>query len=108
MINCHYEEDYARFITTVCHGFSSEGYGIDFLAQSPEGEWLLLQICADLSNAATREREVRALVAASTEYAYATPILITLDAVPPQPGLPEPLQWQSAAAWLLDYPLDEG
>jgi len=70
---------------------TDEGYEIDFLAHSPEGEWLLLQICADLSNAATHEREVPTLVAASKAYPNAIPILITLDAVPPQPGLPEPL-----------------
>ncbi len=79
-----------------------EGFEVDFLAQSPEGEWILLQICADLSNLATREREVRALISASAEYPHATPILMTLDAIPPQPALPAPLQWQSAVAWLLD------
>ncbi len=49
----------------------------------------------------TRERKVCALLAAYGEYPHATPILLTLDAIPPQPPLPPPLQWQSAAAWLL-------
>ncbi len=40
--------------------------------------------------------------AGPTEYAEATPVLITLDAVLPQPDLPAPLKWQAAAAWLLD------
>lgn len=78
------------------------GFEVDFLSQSPEGNWTLLQVCADLSNPATREREVRALHAAHGEYPHATPILITLDAIPPQPSLPPPLQWHSAAAWLLE------
>lgn len=78
-----------------------EGYEVDFLARSPEGAWLLLQVCADLADAATRAREVRALQSALTDYPYATPLLITLDAVPPQPELPAPLRWQPAAAWLL-------
>ncbi len=80
---------------------TQEGFEVDFLAQSPEGEFLLLQVCADLSDTATRQREVRALLSAAAEFPMATPLLISLDAIPPQPGLPAPLRWQSAAAWLL-------
>lgn len=79
-----------------------EGFEVDFLARFPEGDWLLVQVCSDLSDAVTREREVRALRAAAIEHPDATPLLLTLDSVPPQPGLPPPLQWQAAAAWLLD------
>ncbi len=79
-----------------------DGYEVDFLAHAADGAWSLIQVCADLSDAATREREVRALLAAAAEYPTATPLLITLDAVPPQPALPSPLQWRSAAAWLLE------
>ena len=78
-----------------------EGFEVDFLAHFPEGDWLLLQVCADLTDAATREREVRALLSAMADYPDATPLLISLDAIPPQPDLPAPLRWQSAAAWLL-------
>ena len=78
-----------------------EGFEVDFLAHFPEGDWLLLQVCADLADPATREREVRALMSAVADYPEATPLLISMDAIPPQPGLPEPLRWQSAAAWLL-------
>jgi predicted AAA+ superfamily ATPase len=87
-----YEVSYVR---------TRDGFEVDFLAQSPESEWTLLQICSDLSNSATREREVSALLSARAEYSHATPVLITLDAIPPQPALPAPLQWQSAAVWLL-------
>jgi hypothetical protein len=80
---------------------TGEGYEIDFLARSPEGDWRLMQICADISNASTREREVRALLSGLSEHPYATPLLITLDAIAPQPGLPQPLRWQPATAWLL-------
>ena len=78
-----------------------EGFEVDFLARSPEGEWLLLQVCADLSDAATLEREVRALLSAAADHPHATPLLISLDAIPPQTELPPPLRWQPAAAWLL-------
>lgn len=80
---------------------TQDGYKVDFLAQTPAGKWFLLQICVDLSNAVTWERETRALLAAANEYPHATPLLITLDAIPPQPGLPAPLQWQPAVSWLL-------
>jgi predicted AAA+ superfamily ATPase len=85
-----------------------DGFEVDFLARSPEGDWLLLQVCADLSDAATREREVRALLSAAAEYPEAFPLLISLDAIPPQPDLPTPLRWQSAAAWLLGRELASG
>ena len=80
---------------------TSEGFEVDFLARSPEGRWSLLQVCTDLADPGTREREVRGLAAAAAEYPDAAPLLITLDAVPPQPALPAPLQWQAAAGWLL-------
>lgn len=81
---------------------TAKGFEVDFLARSPEGRWTLIQVCADLSDARTRERETRALLAAAAEHSYATPLLITMDTVPPQPKLPEPIRWRSAAAYLLD------
>lgn len=82
-----------------------EGFEVDFMARFPEGHSLLLQVCADLADSATREREVRALLSAIADYPNATPLLITLDAIPPQPDLPAPLRWQSAVDWLLDCEL---
>ena len=55
---------------------------------------------ADLSVPATREREVRALLAAASEFPEAAPMLLTLDSMPP-PTLPEPIRWRPAADWLL-------
>lgn len=87
-----YEVSYVR---------TEEGREVDLLARSPEGSRLLLQVCADISGTATREREVRALLSAATMYPDAVPLLMTLDAVPPQPDLPSPIQWHAAAAWML-------
>ncbi len=78
-----------------------EGFEVDFIARSPLGKWALLQVCAEISDPATREREVRSLLSAAKGFPRATPVLLTLDSIPPQPGLPDPLQWQPAAAWLL-------
>jgi uncharacterized protein len=85
---------------------TSEGLEVDFMAFEPMEGWRLIQVCADIANPATREREVRALMAAATEYPEAVPILITLESVPPNPPLPVPLRWQPAAAWLLENEQD--
>jgi predicted AAA+ superfamily ATPase len=79
-----------------------EGFEVDFLATTPLQHPELIQVCLELSDPATRDREVRALEAASKEIPDAMPVLLTLDSTPPQPPLPEPLRWKPAAAWLLD------
>ncbi len=81
---------------------TSEGYEVDFFAQSTTGRQLLIQVTMTVAATDTYAREVRALLAASSEYPDAEPILITLDTIPPNPELPDPLRWQSAAEWLLD------
>jgi uncharacterized protein len=81
---------------------TKEGFEVDFLATAPREESELIQVCTDLSDPATREREVRALEAASKELPEARPLLLTLDSTPPRPSLPTPLQWKPASAWLLD------
>jgi hypothetical protein len=78
-----------------------EGLEVDFMVCDPFGKWRLIQVCTDLSNSATWEREVRALVKAAKLYPEAEPILLTLDSVPPNPPLPESLAWQPAIGWLL-------
>lgn len=88
------EVDYVR---------TSAGYDVDFHARLSGGATWLLQVCAaEAPN--TFEREVRALVEASATYPEATPLLLTLDALPPTVALPAPLRWQPAAAWLLEGP----
>ena len=83
-----------------------DGYEVDFHAQLPDGSRWLMQVCATAAAADTLERETRALVAAAPLYPEATPLLLTLDLTPPAQALPAPLRWQSAAAWLLDEPLE--
>ena len=77
------------------------GYEVDFFARNPEGGSILIQVCTDVSDPATYEREVRALAAAAAEYREATPLLLTFDTLPPRSSLPRPLRWQPAIAWLL-------
>jgi len=82
---------------------TSEGYKIDFHVRNPDGEPHLIQVCTDISVHEAREGEIRALTSAAKEHPRAVPILITLDTIPPNPVLPEPLQWKCAADWLLDF-----
>jgi predicted AAA+ superfamily ATPase len=76
------------------------GYEVDFLARYPEGGEDLIQVCADLDDAATRDREIRALLAACAEHPGATPRLISLTPEIPR-ELPPGIFWQPASEWLL-------
>ena len=78
-----------------------EGHEIDFFAVGAEGETLLIQVAADVVEPGTWQREIRALLSASTGYPKATPLLLTYDALPPLEPLPAPIQWLPASAWLL-------
>jgi len=78
-----------------------QGFEVDFLAKSPGEPPLLVQVCADVQDPQTYDREVRALAAAAGEYRSARALLVTLESTPPAPGLPPPLEWRCAADWLL-------
>jgi len=78
------------------------GREVDFIATTPGESPLLLQVCLELKDSATWEREIRALAEAAAEFPQGRPLVITLDSLPPRPSLPVPLQWRPAAAWLLD------
>ncbi|MEW5735867.1 MAG: ATP-binding protein [Thermodesulfobacteriota bacterium] len=82
------------------------GFEVDFVTRNPLGKWTLLQVCLDISEPSAREREVRALAEAAKEMPEAEPVLLTLDSVPPNFDLPEPLKWQAAAEWLLGDELE--
>ncbi len=79
---------------------TKEGYEVDFLAQSPEGRLALLQVCADLGDMGTQEREIRGLMSACEEFPHASKHLITLT---PElaADVPNTIQIHSAAIWLL-------
>jgi predicted AAA+ superfamily ATPase len=79
-----------------------DGFEVDFFARGPAGGAVLIQVCADVGDAETYAREVRALSAAAVEYPGAVPLLLTFDTLPPRPPLPAPLVWRPAIAWLLD------
>lgn len=81
---------------------TKDGFEVDFFAAAPFKAPELIQVCVDISNPATRQREVRALESASKEWPDAIPLLLTLDSMPPRPPLPAPLKWKPVAAWLME------
>lgn len=75
------------------------GYEVDFLAVLPDGSQQLVQVCASVEDAGTRERETRALHDAATEWPQASLHLIALDM---QPGTTlENIHCSSALDWFL-------
>lgn len=84
---------------------SESGREVDALALLPDGQKLLVQVCASLHDADTSEREVSSLLelADSPAGRFAEPVLISLDARPPDLGdAARRLRWRSAIDWLLD------
>jgi predicted AAA+ superfamily ATPase len=88
-----YEVSYVR---------TKDGFEVDFLAVAPGQPPELIQVCQDISDHTTREREVRALVGAAAEMPKARPLMLTLDSMAPRPSLEAPLEWRAAASWFLE------
>ena len=79
-----------------------DGYEVDFHARAADGTTTLVQVCANASAPETWAREVRALSAAAALHPEATPLLLTLENLPPSHPMPKPLLWRSAIEWLLE------
>lgn len=75
---------------------------VDFFAENPATDPLLIQVSLDTASEATWAREVSSLEAAAEAYPRARPLLITLDPTPPSRPLPDRLEWYSASQWLLE------
>jgi len=90
-----YEMSYVR---------TPQGFEVDFLARSPGEPPLLVQVCADVQDPQTYDREVRALAAAASAHRSARALLVTLESTPPAQSLPPPMGWRCAADWLLGEP----
>jgi predicted AAA+ superfamily ATPase len=87
-----YEVSYVR---------TTEGFEVDFLARIPGEPPELIQVCLDISDPSTREREVRGLAGAAAEFPKARAVLLTLDSMAPRPPLQAPIEWLAAASWFL-------
>lgn len=78
-----------------------EGFEVDFLARGPGGEATLIQVCTDLSDPATAEREIRALQAAGAETPEADRLVLTLAADGFPQEVPAGVSVQTAWEWSL-------
>lgn len=85
---------------------TDEGYEVDFYASVPGMRPLLIQVCTDIYDPGTYEREVRALTSAAQEHRKAKPLLLTLESMPPAQPLPPPLEWRWVGDWLLGEAAD--
>ena len=78
-----------------------ENQEVDFLARYYDGRMELIQVCADLDDPSTREREIRALREARVNYPETSRLLVTLT---PEVAvsMPGEIQVHGASAWLLE------
>jgi len=93
--------DLVRRGAEIAYARTTADYEVDFLAHYPDGNQQLIQVCAELDTAETRERETRALLAAAGEYPRASLHLVAL-ATDVAGSLPQEVNLHSAASWLLE------
>jgi hypothetical protein len=77
------------------------GFEVDFCARWPEGQVWLVQVCADLSDASTLARELRALEDARASWPEARMMLVALY-TPAVANLPPGIELHRATTWLLE------
>lgn len=82
---------------------TKDGFEVDFLARSPDGELDLIQVSADVNQKQTLERELRALEAAGPLFPRARKRLITLTRAFTLRA-PKDVIVQSADEWFLTAP----
>jgi len=81
---------------------TTTGFEVDFLARGPEGDEHLIQVCAEINDPQTLEREVRALKEATPLYPRAGLHLVTLNPAEVSAPLPKAIHLHAAVDWLLD------
>ncbi len=77
------------------------GHEVDFHAVDPAGDVLLIQVCADLSQPVTLEREIRSLSDASLYNFEAKRLLLTLSSPSSDIVFPEGITVMPSLQWLL-------
>ena len=79
-----------------------QGNEIDFHALTPSGDTALIQVCADVSDPATFQREIRSLQEARALHPGALLMLLVLDPLPPGTASPADILILPAIKWFLD------
>jgi predicted AAA+ superfamily ATPase len=90
--------------STVTYVRTRTGLEVDFLAHGPEGERELIQVCADASDPATADRELRALAEAGEAYPRAKRRLLTLTRDGAPSDVPPGIVVQPTYEWMLAEP----
>ena len=80
---------------------SAQGFEVDFLARSADGELQAIQVAETIADANTRQRELRALESAMTERKLARGTLVTLDEEERIDTAGGPVEVVPAWRWLL-------
>jgi predicted AAA+ superfamily ATPase len=80
---------------------TAEGREVDFAVTTATGERELIQVCVSLDDAETRERELRALQEARTEFSDARPYILTLESRLPYPEMPAGVAVLPVWEWIL-------
>ena len=79
-----------------------QGNEIDFHALFPSGDTALIQVCADASDPATFQREIRSLQEARALHPGALLMLLVLDPLPPGTASSPDIAILPAIKWFLD------
>lgn len=79
-----------------------QGNEVDFHAIDAAGDPMLIQVCANASDPATLQREVRSLLEAKTQHPDIRTLLILLDPLSPSTSVPDGIELTSAIQWFLE------
>ncbi len=95
-----------RRLASVTYVRTEGGREVDFLARGAAGGEDLVQVCADLSDPATAERELRALQEAGRAFPRAKKLILTLTLATETPshGWPGGIEVRPAYEWMLEGP----
>ena len=83
---------------------TATGREVDFVVQRPDGKVTLVQVCASMAAAATRERELDALAEAFAETKATDGLILTLDDQGQESIADRKVRITSAWRWLLQPP----
>jgi len=87
---------------SVAYVATRSGYEVDFLTEDPRGARELIQVCANLDDPLTRQRELRALEEGMTETACERAVLVTLREEGSVVVAGRPVRIVPAWRWLLE------
>lgn len=103
-LECVVHDELARRGAAIGYARTGQGFEVDFHVRAPGGASELIQVCADIGDAATLARELRALEDAAREYPHAKRRLLVLERSPllakAQPGVVV----QAVYEWMLAAP----